>query len=229
MKQIWMWPLSWVMHRWPSLFMNALPTRLQASLRDLPAVRSAPCFRSRIALFEHIEPQISPESNYFEFGVHQGESIRIVLKLWGSKLRQVVGFDSFEGLPESWQSSSQSYKQGAFDVQGQLPRVNDDRVTFVKGWFAETWPDFVQGIQAKDVSFPLVVHLDSDLYSSAVTVLSAFTRDWAPSIVLCDEWTGGEALAVEEWLTREGLDAECLGWVQNPVHLFPEQVALRIY
>lgn len=228
MKQVWMWPLSWLIHRWPSLLIPALPARLQATLRDVPSVRSASCFGSRIALFEHLEPQISSESNYLEFGVHRGESVHMVLRLWGHKLRQVVGFDSFEGLPENWQSSSQNYLQGTFNVQGQLPNVNDERVTFVKGWFTDTWPAYAEEFKEKHSGFPLIVHLDSDLYSSAVTVLSAFSQVWAPSILICDEWTGGEALAVEEWLTQEGLKAECLGWVRNPAHLFPEKVALRI-
>ena len=64
------------------------------------------------------------------------------------------GFDSFEGLPEEW---NQEKGKGFFNVGGNVPKVDDPRVTFIKGWFDQTVPKF-----AKDFNPPnrLIIHLD---------------------------------------------------------------------
>lgn len=72
------------------------------------------------------------------------------------------GFDSFEGLPEAWES----LKKGRFDTGGSIPKIDDPRVTFFKGWFSDTLPKYV--LPSHDVLF---VTLDADLYSSTKTVL----------------------------------------------------------
>lgn len=101
---------------------------------------------------------------YLEFGVFEGETIR----WWAGNLRQpaarFVGFDSFEGLPEAWRPG---FAVGQFGTQGP-PVVTDPRVSFVAGWFSDTLPLF--DVPGHD---QLIINVDSDLYSSARTVL-----DW---------------------------------------------------
>jgi O-methyltransferase len=47
-------------------------------------------------------------------------------------------------------------------------------VQFVVGWFQETLPAFLASYQAREC--PLVVHCDSDLYSSALFCLTSLNR-----------------------------------------------------
>jgi hypothetical protein len=72
------------------------------------------------------------------------------------------GFDSFEGLPETWETT----EKGHFNTGGSVPKIDDPRVTFFKGWFSDTLPKYT--LPPHDVLF---VTLDADLYSSTKTVL----------------------------------------------------------
>jgi hypothetical protein len=102
---------------------------------------------------------------YLELGVHEGDSIRH----WAARVTdpdaRFVGFDSFEGLPETWNEQA---RRGHFATGGRSPDVGDARVSFVKGWFEDTLPAFA--VPPHDV---LVVALDADLYSSTITALRA--------------------------------------------------------
>jgi O-methyltransferase len=84
-------------------------------------------------------------------------------------LTRFYGFDSFEGLPERW---CEGVEKGHFDVAGTLPQIDDTRVTFVKGWFESTVPQFARGFVPKN---RLVMHLDADLYSSTMLPLIHFS------------------------------------------------------
>jgi hypothetical protein len=100
---------------------------------------------------------------YLEFGVYKGRSMR----WWSEHLdlpgARLVGFDSFEGLPEDWRPGIES---GHF-ATGEAPDIADPRVSFVKGWFDQTLPGWK--LPEHD---QLIINIDSDLYSSAATVLS---------------------------------------------------------
>jgi len=94
-------------------------------------------YQNRYKLHETIQQEldlINTPVHYYEFGVAQGDMIRF----WSSKNTHpeslFIGFDSFEGLPESWEGM----KAGHFDTKGNFPEINDDRVSFVKGWFQDT-------------------------------------------------------------------------------------------
>src|SRR5262249_641479 len=77
---------------------------------------------------------------YLEFGVWKGYSIRYWSRLLKHPQSMLHGFDSFEGLPESWTAF---YRKGSFAEAGQIPEVSDSRVKFFKGWFEETLPNYV--------------------------------------------------------------------------------------
>ncbi|MGH7193291.1 MAG: class I SAM-dependent methyltransferase, partial [Candidatus Saccharimonadales bacterium] len=122
---------------------------------------------------------------YLEFGVYQGESMQI----WSSLLRnpesKLHGFDSFEGLPETWNTL---HERGRFTVNGVPPEINDTRVVFFKGWFNETLSRYT--LPDREALF---INIDSDLYSSAKVVLD-FLR---PHI------TSGTYLYFDEFHHRE--------------------------
>jgi Methyltransferase domain len=99
---------------------------------------------------------------YLEFGVFEGRS----MSWWSRNLSQpdakLVGFDSFEGLPEDW---SPWFPAGAFKTNGP-PQIDDSRVSFQVGWFEETLPRFT--VPDHD---QLILNADCDLHSSTSTVL----------------------------------------------------------
>jgi hypothetical protein len=121
--------------------------------------------RDRFTVFREALPRISGDAPlYLEFGVFQGETLR----WWSRHLRQpaahLVGFDSFVGLPETWRPG---FDAGEFATPGSVPEIADERVELVKGWFEDTLPSFE--LPPHD---QLVVNVDSDLYTSARTVLT---------------------------------------------------------
>lgn len=159
----------------------------------------------REAVWKSITDRIAEQRVlYLEFGVYQGESIR----WWSGMLKHpesvLVGFDSFEGLPEA----GGPWREGQFDVKGQLPKVNDPRVQFQKGWFSETLRTFVP--PAHDV---LVVNIDADLYASTKDVFNA-VRPWikAGTFVYFDEFNhlDHEARAFGELLAETGMRFETI-------------------
>lgn len=97
-----------------------------------------------------------------EFGVYSGYSLAII-----AEHMPVIGFDSFEGLPEDWR---EGFPKGEFNQFGDLYHLGAPKANqmIVPGWFSDTLPDF---------PFPplSLVHIDCDLYSSTVTALEAVT------------------------------------------------------
>lgn len=97
-------------------------------------------------------------------------SASVMAKAWAgwrqkrSAGRRVVGFDSFEGLPEDWRTG---FERGAFDDLS--PDRPGSPGELVVGWFDDTLPEFLSGT-GESIS---LLHVDCDLYSSTVTVLAA--------------------------------------------------------
>jgi hypothetical protein len=151
----------------------------------------------KFALFEIARRRITGQAPlYLEFGVFRGRSMR----WWSHHLSQpgatLVGFDSFEGLPEDWRHD---VKSGHFKTGGP-PQIDDNRVSFQVGWFDETLPRFI--VPHHD---QLIVNIDSDLYSSALTVLQWVEPYVRPGTLLyfdefCDR--DHELRAFTEWCAR---------------------------
>ena len=137
---------------------------------DLQHVRDTnPCrsWNEREQMYEYVHNScIKGEAiDYLEFGVFQGASIRYWASLNNNQDSRFFGFDSFEGLPEDWQPGK---AKGHFDVGGSIPRVEDARVKFIKGWFEDTIPPFAREFSTKN---RLVLHIDADLYGSTMLAL----------------------------------------------------------
>ena len=110
---------------------------------------------NRLRLFDLVAQQVADRVVlYLEFGVCKGSATRYWSNLLRNPESKLHGFDSFVGLPED----SGSFPKGYFNVDGQVPQIDDPRVQFFKGWFNETFPDY---------KFPpyeeLVIILDADL------------------------------------------------------------------
>src|SRR5581483_4312670 len=109
---------------------------------DFQRLRSShPCesFDDRNEFYSHIYKTLvgGVPIDYLEFGVYRGESIRQWSTLSHNKCSRFFGFDSFEGLPESWRSTQ---GRGHFNTNGNFPQIDDSRVHFIKGWFDTTVP-----------------------------------------------------------------------------------------
>jgi hypothetical protein len=147
-----------------------------------------------------------------EFGVWQGTTITRISKHFSKQ--KVWGFDSFVGLPEAWFTKSKepvpSHPAGKFNLDGKLP-VNISNVELVAGWFDNTIPKWLEQ-NSGDVCF---LHIDSDLYSSALTVLTLLNDRIVPGTVIVfdemypwanyekyDLWAQGEFKALGEWVSN---------------------------
>jgi hypothetical protein len=138
---------------------------------------------------------------YLEFGVYRGQSIRYVSERVTSPQAKFIGFDSFEGLPETWRFD---IRRGAFSLNGVVPEFEDERISIVKGWFDETLSPAI--IPEHD---QLLVNIDVDVYSSARSVLlrlEPLLRSGA--LLYMDEFndSGNELRAFREFVERTGLN-----------------------
>ncbi len=140
-------------------------------------------FATRRDLHQHVNKMIGGPVDYLEFGVYQGDSIKMWTEINKHRHSRFFGFDSFEGLPEAWGKSMQS---GDFNVGGRMPLIDDDRVSFAKGWFNETLVPFLATFQPRS---PLIIHNDSDLYSSTLYLLTKLDPILVQgSVVIFDEF-----------------------------------------
>ncbi|MGQ0575898.1 MAG: class I SAM-dependent methyltransferase [Pseudonocardia sp.] len=135
-----------------------------------------------------------------EFGVYTGTTLKVIAAARESG--GVFGFDSFDGLPETWRAG---FRAGAFDTDA-LPEVPGAEL--VVGWFADTLPGFLAAHPG-----PVdLLHLDADLYSSTVEVLRHVGPRLRPgSVVVFDEyfnypgWEQHEARAWREHVAEHGV------------------------
>lgn len=153
-----------------------------------------------------------------EFGVCRGGTIRTIRQTLDPSFR-VFGFDSFVGLPEAWID-----KDGVvvvppeyFSTNGVIPDVKD--VKFYAGWFTDTLPEYLK------IAQPIaLLHIDSDLYSSAREVLWALNKYVVPgTIIVFDEWfyrhdskyDDHEQRAFNEWVSEFDRKFEIVDFVDK--------------
>jgi O-methyltransferase len=124
-------------------------------------------YMKRFALYEFLlkDQQLDQAVNYLEFGVAAGRSFKWWVEHNKNPESRFYGFDTFTGLPEDWNV----FKAGAMSTNGVLPDVNDDRALFFKGLFQDSLPEFLKTFTNDKRK---IIHLDADLYSSTLYVLT---------------------------------------------------------
>jgi O-methyltransferase len=126
-------------------------------------------YPKRLKLYEAVASNYELDKKdllYLEFGVASGSSFIWWLNKNIHPDSQFWGFDTFEGLPEDWGG----YKKGAMAF-AQV-EVNDERAGFVRGIFQHSLHDFIESNKDLLQNKPKVIHLDADLFSSTIFVLS---------------------------------------------------------
>jgi len=143
---------------------------------------------------------------WLEFGVLSGNSINYISQRTKQPL---FGFDSFEGFPERW---APWFPAGTYSGGGVLPEVLPG-VTLIKGWFDQTLPAFLRARPEERVAF---LHVDCDLYSSTLTVLTNLGHRIAEgTVIVFDEFCGlmpdDEARAWREFCRKNRVSFRWLG------------------
>ncbi|PKU25019.1 hypothetical protein CWS72_08460 [Telmatospirillum siberiense] len=153
-----------------------------------------------------------------EFGVRRGTSLTAIARAAG---QEAHGFDSFEGLPEAWGSAP----RGVLSTGREMPAM-PPCVTLHPGWFEDTLPVFL----ATHDGFVRFANIDSDIYSSARTVLTALAGRIGPGTVLVfDEFIGNRTWRDDEFRAfHEYAEARGVRWRVIAVNLACKQVALTI-
>lgn len=147
---------------------------------------------------------VQQKGMWLEFGVWTGTSINLIAKimhLYRLENEFIYGFDSFEGLPEDWidpitgliQAEGQ---KGHFDLEGKFPKKDSENIVYIKGWFEDVLPDFAEKHQRPIA----MLHIDSDLYSSAKTIFDHLGDRLIPgSIIMFDEFYNYEGFEAHEY------------------------------
>ncbi|MGE5547172.1 MAG: class I SAM-dependent methyltransferase [Solirubrobacterales bacterium] len=153
-----------------------------------------------------------------EFGVRWGTSVNVLAASAG---QEVHGFDSFEGLPEDWGAE----RAGVLSTGRALPPVAAT-VTLHPGWFEDTLPPFL----AAHPGPVRLVNIDSDVYSSARTVLTALKERIRPGTILVfDEFIGNRTWAEDEYRAFMEFVAETGARFEIAmVSPFTKQVVVRV-
>lgn len=167
-----------------------------------------------------IEGEIKNEAiDYLEFGVAEG----VAFKWWVDKIKneesRFYGFDVFTGLPEDFGVM----KQHHYDRQGRVPHIKDERITFISGLFQNSLPGFLKNYKTVRRK---VIHMDADLYSSTLFVLSQlFPFLQKDDIIIFDEFGVPlhEFRAFNDIISAFKLEYEFLGAVNNYL-----QIAIKI-
>lgn len=129
--------------------------------------------------------QLAPKGYFVEFGVADGSSLR---RLADTNYGQVIGLDTFTGLPEHWRNG---FPAGSFSQDGKIPSI--EGTVCLKGLFSETIP-ILNAVPCA------LCHIDCDLYQGAKEALEWF-RDHhiKGAIVVFDEIYGYPGYQDHEW------------------------------
>jgi hypothetical protein len=130
---------------------------------------------TRQAWTRHTATLVHQAGHWLEFGVRSGTSLRWTIE---ARPTQVIhGFDSWQGLPEDWSTGTEQFRRGAMAVE--MPGM-PAHIQLHPGWFdctLEPWLERFPGPCA-------YIHIDSDLYSSAIYVLKTLNSRIVPGTVI---------------------------------------------
>ena len=181
------------------------------SLPELPQIHF-----NRWALFDTAVARADRRRPMYEFGVWMGNSFRYLIDSFPNG----YGFDTFEGLPETWHG----LPQGTYTSFGQVPNILG--AEFITGDFRDTLPGFFAEARPKAG----LINFDADLYSSTITALThAAPVIDDKTILIFDElivnrnWEQDEFRALMEFCDNNNLSCDVFA-----VSLFTKQAACLV-
>ncbi|MDQ3142357.1 MAG: class I SAM-dependent methyltransferase [Bacteroidota bacterium] len=175
-------------------------------------------YSKRYLLYQYIIDTLHLKNDaidYLEFGVYGGYSFNWWLENCQNTSSKFYGFDTFEGLPENWGT----FMKG--DLASNIPEVHDTRVTFLKGLFQDTVPNFLSETNLNNGKRK-IIHLDADLFSStlfALTSLAPYLKNG--DILLFDEFNvpNHEFFAFKVFSESYYIKTELLAAMNNYFHV----------
>jgi hypothetical protein len=166
-----------------------------------------------------LDPELASTGLFLEFGVATGRTLNHFGRLISP--RHIHGFDGFKGLPEDWTSRMQK----GFFSREVLPSVRENCKLHV-GWFDCTLPKFLETHTAPIA----LLHVDSDLYSSAKYVLENLKNQIVSgTVIVFDEyinypgWQLDEFRAWKEFCDNYNVSYQYIGYVSKH-----QKVAVKI-
>jgi hypothetical protein len=187
-------------------------------------MRTVPNFATDYDLHEwvattQLDANLLEVGQVLEFGVATGRTLNHFARCLPTKT--VYGFDGFDGLPEDWTSRMPR----GFFARKRLPCVRHN-CKLVVGWFNETLPSFMKEHQGPVA----LLHVDCDLYSSTITVLSELEQQIVPgTVIVFDEyinypgWQLDEFKAWQEFVAKHNIKYQYIGYVSRH-----QKVAVRV-
>lgn len=171
-------------------------------------------YMKRFNLYQYVSHKFALDINsfdYIEFGVAGGHSFRWWVSNSSNKDCRYFGFDTFEGLPESWGTFNKS------DMASSIPVIDDERVKFFKGLFQDTVPGFLREYRQTEGKMK-IIHLDADLFSStlyALTSMAPYLRKG--DLLIFDEFNvpNHEFLAFRMFTESYYIKTSLIGAVNN--------------
>ena len=144
-------------------------------------------FNTRKEIYNYVSSTLTEGAciTLLEFGVFEGSSLGIFSNCNSHIDSRFIGFDTFEGLPEDWNSGWGIIEKGSYTTNGNIPDIDDSRVRCIKGYYQDVLDGFLSDFNPVG---QLVVHVDCDLYSSSLYVLTMLDklRHLKPLILMDD-------------------------------------------
>ena len=177
-----------------------------------------------------------------ECGIYQGNSLFAFAKFLeifhpGDRIRNVIGFDSFQGLQDFTEKDGPMYEKRSKVVGGWSAGEFKDafyefvdiyhadmfvpqakRVQIVEGNILETVPEYVEQHPGLRIS---LLHLDVDIYEPNLVALKyLYPRVVPGGLVVLDEYGmtewGGESAAFEEYFQGDMPVLNKFSWTSTP-------------
>lgn len=151
---------------------------------------------------------------FIEVGVYKGGSLLALAKAFPE--RQLVGFDTFEGMPAQYAGRDESHPVGDFaDTSVEAVRALFDakQVTIIKGLFPDPAGDMIDDLGDYFIAF---AHLDMDHWRGTLEALTFIWPRLLPGgVIVFDDYNWrrcpGIAPLVQTWAKAHGLQVEEAG------------------
>lgn len=182
--------------------------------RNTHLTPSTPVYANRYALYEVLIHKHLPETfAYMEFGCASGEVVRRWAGNVPGKDCRFYGFDTFTGMPEEWRGLGWRVEKGTWSQNGEIPQEEDQRIAYVAGRFQDSLPSFLEESRVLEKFDHFVIHIDADLYSSALYVLTMLHSVMDRATVLFDEFDCqlDEMKALEDYCRSYSMTYDVIG------------------